>query len=174
MDDLSRTGSFRGAWLAVVFLFFGAVLAACKREPHESATSADPASSAASPASPAAAPAPEFHEEYFDLVIRAAASYAAGRPASLEVVLTPKNGYHPNDKYPYKLKLVDEPGVKYAAPIVTREAVSLEPTRATMKVDLVAESAGTKRVAGQFSFSLCSAERCLVEKRDLATTIRVD
>jgi hypothetical protein len=57
--------------------------------------------------------------------------------------------------------------------VFSRDAIRLEEKSASMKVDFTPESSGDKSVSGTFSFSLCSAERCLVEKRDLATTLPV-
>lgn len=135
-----------------------------------------PAGGSASAAQSASAPGPasEFHEDTFDLSVRPSDSYTAGKPGSLDIVLVPKGGYHTNDKYPYKLKLESGAGVKFPSEVVTKDAVTLEPMRATMKVDLVPEAAGAQQVSGQFSFSVCSADRCLVEKRDVTTTIRVN
>ncbi len=101
-------------------------------------------------------------------------AYSAGKAGTVEIVLSAKSGYHANDKYPYKLKTSDSPGVKYRTAVFSRDDVQLEPTRATMKVEFTPESAGEKTVGGQFSFSVCSAEHCLVDKRDLALSVRVD
>jgi hypothetical protein len=121
-----------------------------------------------------AAPAAEFHEETFDLTLRAVGSVAAGKAATAEVVLIPKAGYHTNDKYPYKFKTATNPGVSYRAPVFTKEDVTLEEHKATMKVDFTPDSAGEKTLAGQFAFSVCSAEKCLVEKRDLTLSVAVN
>lgn len=150
------------------------LVAACHKESPSPAEG--PAEEAASASQPASAPAPasEFHETAFDLTVRPNESYVAGKSGSLDIVLMPKGGYHTNDKYPYKLKLEPGAGVKFPSEVVTKDAVTLEPMRATMKVDLVPQVAGVQQVSGQFSFSVCSAERCLVEKRDVTTTIRVN
>jgi hypothetical protein len=126
---------------------------------------------------PGAAPAagkPDYHEETFDLAIRPMGTLTAGVPGSVEIQLSAKGGYHCNDKYPYKFRADESPGVKFSAPVFTREAVKLEEMRATMKLDLTPETKGEKSIRGIFAFSLCSAERCLVEKRELETKIAVN
>ncbi len=61
--------------------------------------------------------------------------------------------------------------MRYASAVLTRDAVKLEEKQARLSVDLTPETAGPKSVGGTFSFSLCSAERCLVEKRELAANV---
>lgn len=147
---------------------------ACHKESPAPAEGPPEEHASAAQAASLPAPASEFHESAFELSVRSSDSYAVGKPASLDIVLVPKGGYHTNDKYPYKLKLEPGAGVKFPSEVVTKDAVTLEPMRATMKVDLVPQTAGAQQVSGQFSFSVCSAERCLVEKRDVTTTIRVN
>jgi hypothetical protein len=100
--------------------------------------------------------------------------YTSGKPGAAEVQVMAKGGYHCNDKYPYKFKVTDAPGVSFASPVFDKSALTLETSKATMKVDFTPDSKGEKTIAGVFSFSLCSSERCLVEKRDLSTKIAVD
>lgn len=155
-------------------LVFGAalVLASCKR--GEPAPGDPPAASASAPGATSHAPAAEFHEETFDLALRPVGSYSSGKPGVAEIVLTPKGEYHTNDRYPYKFKTDASSGVAYRIPVFTKDDVTLEEKRATMKVDFTPDGAGEKTVSGQFAFSLCSAERCLVEKRDLALKLSVN
>lgn len=110
----------------------------------------------------------------FTLEIKPNGSYKAGEAASVEVVLDAKAPFHCNDKYPYKLKLDATDGVKYPDTVVKKDAVKLEHMKATMTVPFTPESKGKKTIAGQFHFSLCSADKCLIEKRKLALDIQVD
>lgn len=149
------------------------VLTSCKHSAPPSADTPAPSASVAQGSTPST-PAAEFHEDTFDLGIRPVGSYSSGKPGVAEIVLTPKSEYHTNDKYPYKFKTAASPGVAFRVPVFTKDDVTLEEKRATMKVDFTPDSAGEKTVVGQFAFSLCSAERCLVEKRDLALKLSVD
>ena len=170
MVNLRRTCPRRRPVRSTALVLLAAsALAGCKRsEPTEASSPSAP--SAPEPAKVAAAAA-EFHEDFFDLAIRPAGPYSAGKAGAAEIVLSPKNGYHTNDKYPYKFKAAESHGVSFRAPVFTKEDVVLDEKRATMKLDFTPDSTGEKTVSGQFAFSVCSAEKCLVEKRDL--TLRV-
>lgn len=137
----------------------------------EGAPASGPSAAGAAQALPSG---PEAHESTFDLVVRPSGAYSAGTPGSVDIEVSAKGGYHCNDKYPYKFKPADSPGVQFTAPVFTKDALKLEQMRATMKVDFTPESKGKKTIAGTFSFSLCSDERCLVEKRDVSLEIAVN
>jgi len=150
-------------------------ISACRHE--ESSSSAAPS---ATPQAPAATPLvgmvggkAEYHEEAFDLTMRPSGALTAGAPGSVEIQLLARGGYHCNDKYPYKFKVGESSGVKFRAPVFTLDAVTLEEKRATMKLELTPETKGEQTVRGVFAFSVCTAERCLVEKRELEIKIPV-
>jgi hypothetical protein len=128
------------------------------------------AAAAAAPAESAAAPtgAAKFTDAGFDLSLEAPkASLRAGQAGTVEVVLAAKAPFHVNDKYPIKLKLKETPGVKYDHLVVGKDAVKLEPMKAVMPVSFTVDAAGKHTVAGQFAFSVCTEDKCLMEKRDL-------
>lgn len=128
----------------------------------------------AAPAAAAATGAPKFSDAGFELSLEAPkASLKAGQPGTVEVVLTAKAPYHVNDKYPIKLKLRETSGVKYDNLTIGKDAVKLEPMKAVMPVNFTPE-AGKRTVAGQFAFSVCTEDKCLMEKRDLALDVNVD
>jgi hypothetical protein len=152
-------------------LLFGTLLLpAC----HHEETQAAALSAAPDPGVAPVGAKLDYHEETFDLTIRPVGSLTAGTPGSVEVQLSAKGGYHCNDKYPYKFKTGESPGVKFTAPVFTKDALKLEETHATMKLDFTPETKGEKSVRGVFAFSLCSADKCLVEKRDLEAKIAVN
>src|SRR6478752_4482206 len=182
---LSVSGSARGLLLA--FLGCLSNLSACKNQapPAAEATAAEPpppAPVAASAAAVAAAPAPvaaeppvaaasKYSEAPFDVVIQPKGAYASGQAGAAEIVITAKPPFHANDKYPYKFKLNEAPGLKFANLVVDKDAVKVEKTRATLTVPLTPESAGKHTVSGKLFFSVCNDDQCLVEKRDLALVI---
>jgi len=143
------------------------VAAGCRREEPPPAKVAE---------EPSARPAPvsELHEATFDLRMKPVGALTAGQPASIEITVDAKGGYHPNEKYPYKFKPAEAQGVRYASPAFSAEAVKLEPQRATLTVSFTPEGKGDRTIAGLFAFSLCSADQCLIEKRDLALHVGVD
>lgn len=185
--------------LGVVLGFCSAVVgAACSKEtpppagePRSASNAATPQSAPGSPAAPAAAAdapsaaaapadvaaatgAAKFTDTGFDLSLEAPkAPLKAGQAGSVEVVLTAKAPFHVNDKYPIKLKLKETPGVKYENLTIGRDAVKLEPMKAVMPVGFTPE-AGKRTVSGVFSFSVCTEDKCLMEKRDLALDVNVD
>jgi hypothetical protein len=164
MAHVVDRGCGRSALAAALGL---AVLGGCRREEPP------PAPVAAEP-SARPAPASELHEETFDLRMKPVGTVTAGQPATVEITVDAKGGYHPNEKYPYKFKPAEAPGVRYASPAFSAEAVKLEPRRATLTVSFTPEGKGDRTIAGLFAFSLCSADQCLIEKRDLALQVGVN
>ena len=139
--------------------------------PAAAAAAADPAAYAPAEATLAAPAASKYSEAGFDLVLQPKGTYASGQAGEAEIVLNAKAPFHVNDKYPYKFKLKEAPGLKFANRVVAKDAVKLEPTRATVPVPFTPESAGKHTVAGQLSFSVCTDDKCMIEKRDLALEI---
>ena len=173
---------------------------ACKREaPPEAETPRDPsavapmktaeapAEAAAAPAEPSAVSATppasataegeagnsHYTTDKFELVLKPNGSYAKGQQGKVEIVLDAKPPFHVNKEYPYKFKAKEGPGVKYPKPVVGKDAAKLEEQRVTLPVEFVPESAGKHEVTGQFAFSVCTPENCLIEKRDLALVVDV-
>lgn len=110
----------------------------------------------------------------FELSLEPKAGLKAGQPGNVEVVLLAKAPFHVNDKYPIKLKLKETSGLKFDNLTLGKDAVKLEPQRATLPVAFTPERAGKFTVAGQFAFSVCTDDKCLMEKRDLALDVSVD
>lgn len=133
------------------------------------------ATAAASPEAAAPAGAAKFSDAAFELSLDAPkTSLKAGQPGALEVVLTAKAPFHVNDKYPIKLKLKETPGVKYESLTIGKDAVKVEAMKAVMPVSFTPDAAGKRTVAGQFAFSVCTEDKCLMEKRDLALDVTVE
>jgi hypothetical protein len=120
-----------------------------------------------------AAGQPKYTEPSFELSFRPSGSYAAGQEGAVEIVLDAKPPFHVNTQYPYKFKVKEGPGVKYPKPVVTKDAAKMETQRVTMPVAFVPEAAGNHTVSGQFAFSVCTDETCLMEKRDLTLVVAV-
>jgi len=110
----------------------------------------------------------------FELSLEPKAGLKAGQAGNVEVVLLAKAPFHVNDKYPIKLKLKETAGLKYESLTLGKDAVKLETMRATLPVAFTPERAGKFTVAGQFAFSVCTDDKCLMEKRDLALDVSVD
>lgn len=99
-------------------------------------------------------------------------SYNVGQQGNVTAVLTAKDPYKCNEKYPYKFKLNAPPdGVSY--PSETVRSMSVSAKRSTMSIPFTAAKAGKHTISGTLSFSVCTADKCLVEKRPLAVTVNV-
>ena len=183
--------SARAAQVVVLGLFASSALGACNKDRPasveaptggsvQSATpepvAAAPAAQAAAPQAPPAAAEPaagsaRVDEANFTINITPSGSYAAGKAGEAQIVLDAKPPFHVNEKYPYKFKLKDAPGLTFANAVVGKDNVKLETQRATMSVPFTVKDAGKHTLAGQFSFSVCTEDKCLMEKRDLALSL---
>jgi hypothetical protein len=131
-----------------------------------------PPAAAAAPADGAAGQS-RYDEAKFAIVAQPSGAYAAGKEGAIEVVLDAKPPFHVNQQYPYKFKAKDAPGVKFAQPVVGKDQAKLETQRMTMRVPFTPDAAGQRTVSGQFLFSVCTDETCLMEKRDLSLVVDV-
>ena len=109
----------------------------------------------------------------FDLSIQPVGTYQVGQKSTAKIVLEAKGVYKVNQEYPYKFKLEPDAGLEFPQDVVKKDAVKLEKKRATMTVALTPKTAGKHRLAGKFHFSICTDEKCLIEKRDLALELEV-
>ena len=168
---------------AVVFGI--SLLLGCSKETPPAAEEPRSASNAAAPhvaddapsaaADAAATGAPKFSDTAFDLSLDAPkANLKAGQPGTVEVVLVAKAPFHVNDKYPIKLKLKQTAGLTYENLTVGKDAAKVEAMKAVLPVSVTPDSAGKRTVAGQLAFSVCTEDKCLMEKRDLALEVLVE
>lgn len=112
-----------------------------------------------------------YNEEAFQLNFEGPSTTKVGAPLSLKVILVAKNGYKVNDEYPIKFKLDESSGVKSAKDTVRKEDAKVEKMRVEMPLQITIGQPGATSVSGRLSFSVCTEERCLIEKRDLKLTV---
>jgi hypothetical protein len=125
------------------------------------------------PKEAAAAPS-EIEAPAFKVAMRASGEmYTVGEPANVEIVLNARGGYKCNDEYPYKFVPKDAPGLTYLTKVVKKDAIKVGKEESVMTIPVTPEAAGKQKVEGKFYFSVCNAETCLVEKKDLAFTLDV-
>jgi hypothetical protein len=152
-------------------------LASCSKEATpspEPPTAKQAAESAPTTAGEAPAEAKSsWSESNFSLSIQPAGEYAKGTAASVEIVLEAKAPFHANDKYPYKFKVADSPGLTFADKIVTKDKAKLEHMKVTMPVAFTPDDSGKRKISGLFQFSVCSEDKCLIERRNLALDVDV-
>lgn len=110
--------------------------------------------------------------EGFAVSIQAPSPVRSGESGTATVVLSSKDPFHCNDKYPYKMALDAPSGVSYAPQTVRGASISEKTT--TLGVPFTAGAKGKGTIAGTFSFSVCTADKCLIEKRPLSVSIDID
>lgn len=99
-------------------------------------------------------------------------AYSAGQPGSAAVTIASKNGFHVNPEYPVAFKPEGSQGVTFADERVRLENGTRTPCEANAEdackvefaLPVTPEKAGTATVAGVLAFSVCSADKCLIEK----------
>lgn len=150
-------------------------------EPSPKAPTTAAASATAAPSAEPAAPARKVTTvsgsgasgDSFSLGISARSPVRAGESGAANIVLTAKSPFKCNAKYPYKMALDAPSGsVSYASQTV--RGMSIADKTSTMSVPFTATAPGKATISGTFSFSVCTEDKCLIEKRKLAVTIDVD
>jgi len=126
--------------------------------------------------SPGAPAGPSSEGANYAVQLVVSAPCHKGQTCTADVIIQAKGDYHMNEKYPYKFKAQDPaaPGIKYPKPVVTREDGQFEEKKGVLKVPFTAEEAGERKIGGTLSFSVCSAQNCLMDKQALETTVKVD
>lgn len=137
-----------------------------------------PKSAPAAPALPAKADQPQklvgkpsYQEDAFHLSLEAPESVSVGKEAVFKVLLTAQGGYKVNDEYPLKFQFTETDQVRPAKATVRKEDATIEKKRAQLPLSVTIQSSGKHKVSGKLSFSVCTDERCLIEKRDLSIEV---
>jgi hypothetical protein len=109
--------------------------------------------------------------EGFAVHLEAQGSYTVGKPSSVTVVLKAAAPFHCNDKYPYKFTPTPSAGLTFKEAVA--RGMNIAPSEATMDVGFTSTQAGKLTLSGELSFSVCTEDRCLVEKQPLSVTVNV-
>jgi hypothetical protein len=109
----------------------------------------------------------------FAVGISAQSPVHAGQSGTANVILTAKDPYHCNPKYPYKFAL-DAPSGGVSYPSNPVRGMSVTEKRSSMSVPFSAADKGHVTVSGTLFFSICTADKCLLDKRPLSVGIDVD
>jgi hypothetical protein len=157
-----------GTMLATLVLSSGA----CKREVSASeAATAESTSSTASAETlsqtAATTPQAKFDEGAFRLESSVPSSVKAGESFQVKLVLSAKAPYHVNAEYPHRFKVMSVAGGKADSEMVTRDPAKLTAASLELLVPMTASGIGKGELVGELSFSLCTADKCLMEKRKL-------
>jgi hypothetical protein len=102
-----------------------------------------------------------------------------GKPSTVSVQVSSRGGYHVNLDYPMAFRPSAESTVTFEGARIPLRPSSTSPCEGrpkescsvTLDLPFVAPAAGEARLDGTLAFSVCSAERCLIEKVPLGTRI---
>ncbi len=126
----------------------------------------------------AAAPAagttrgPAAGNDTYSTWLETVGSYTAGQAGQVRLVLEAKAPYHCNEEYPYKFTFgAPVGGVSYPTPVVKDTKVAEMSATTTLAIQATAKGAAT--VQGTFNFSVCSKDKCLIEKANLSLPIEI-
>lgn len=110
--------------------------------------------------------------EGFTVQMQAASPVKVGEATTITVLLTAQAPFKCNDKYPYKFKFEPNPGVGFQSDVV--RGMKIEGKQASLNAQVTAKAAGKQTVAGELSFSVCTPDKCLVEKKRLSVSFDVN
>lgn len=160
--------------LSAALALVGLLMAAgCSKESEAAVGSK--AAATVTPASQAVAAAGAVENPHYTAKLSVSGPCKKGETCTALVTVEAKGGYHINEKYPYRFKLSEPaPGVSYPKSVIGREDGSFSQTRAELRVPFVAENAGEVKVGGTLSFSVCSDEKCLIDKQALEALGKVE
>jgi len=120
-------------------------------------------------------------KEPFEVSLTARDPWAVGTESSASLTVKATSGFHVNPEYPVTFKPEGFEAVKFTAERVQLTAGSKTPCAEKAEdacsvefpLSVTPEKAGPARLAGVFAFSVCSAEKCLIEKVPLTLAISV-
>lgn len=135
---------------------------------------ANPPQAAHQDASPAAQPPKgqsSYDETAFQIELEGPTQVKVGEEVALSLVLTAKGGFKVNVEYPLKFKLVPTSGIEVGQEVVGKDSGKIDDHQAELPIKVKATQSGALDVAGRLSFSVCTEDRCLIERRDLKITL---
>ena len=102
-----------------------------------------------------------------------------GATPSFRLHLTARAGFHVNTDYPMSFRTSADSTISFASAHVALHPSSTKPCgghakevcSATMELPASEPFKGERRLSGTFAFSVCSAERCLIEKVPLLAVV---
>jgi hypothetical protein len=113
-----------------------------------------------------------YDEAAFALQMVAGNPIKSGETGELTVTLTSKPPFHVNAEYPHRFKVAKTKGGNAPKATISSDSARLKPTKLELSVPVVSEQVGPGELEGEFSFSVCTDEKCLMEKRQLKATFQ--
>jgi hypothetical protein len=108
------------------------------------------------------------------------AECAAGVACTAALKLVATGAFHINDEYPYRFKAEDAAGVEFLGTDAGGKGTfskgagdwqKSEEKAGTMTVKFITADKGAKAVQGTFKLSVCSAQACLLEQRQVTANV---
>lgn len=149
----------------VVLALVASAIGGCAKDKPSDVTT--PSVVATAEAAPEVVAVDRLEGEAFSLAWKAGTG-AAGTTATGQLVLTPKAPFKCNLEYPYKLK-VAAPGVPLAKAEVTTPDMNVDATQVVIPVQYTVP-AQQQEIDAQLAFSVCTDDKCLIERAQLKLT----
>lgn len=134
----------------------------------EASAATTPVVVSVTPADPEVVAVNRLEGEAFSLAWKAGTG-AAGTTATGQLVLTPKAPFKCNLEYPYKLKLTAPGGVALEKAEVTKPDMSVDAKQVAIPVKYTVPEQ-QQELEGQLAFSVCTDDKCLIERVQLKMT----
>lgn len=126
----------------------------------------------AAAATPTVAPS-RYDEAAFSVDLRAPGSIKVGETAKLLITLLPKSPFHVNAEYPHRFKVGSLQGATTPSTTIARDPAKLAPAKLEIEVPIVASRTGMGALEGEVALSVCTDDKCLMEKRTLKVSFQV-
>jgi len=180
---LKRPGA---GWLFGLMVMWG-----CGGGAQPAAEQGSPASPETKPeAKPAATPAPKPEpadekpaaeltatatDPSFQLSLKPAGPYEAGKLGTFVVDLEPRGEYHVNEEYPMSVTVSAGEGMTLPkAELKKADAAEFGQKRARFEVPFTPTAKGEHRVEAHVRFAVCTPETCVPDERKLALALPVE
>ena len=103
------------------------------------------------------------------------AGYAIGREGEVEIALEGRGKWHVNQDYPIHVDLKAAPGVALKKnELVKDDAKEFGEDKVRFVAPIEPSAAGEHELTCDVSFAMCSKENCILEKRTVATQLKVE
>jgi len=147
---------------------------ACSKQESSGAKKDDVLTSSHDLAPPAAEAADsKIEQPAYTVAWLAPGPYMKDKEQASEIVIEAKAGYHVNQEFPLQFKPVEgADGISYKGPI-GRENAKIQEAKAVVTVAFTPTRTGKVKLAGTLTFSVCSDQTCLREKKNLEVAANV-
>lgn len=109
--------------------------------------------------------------EGFTVWMEGKSTHGVNEPSSVSVVLLPEAPFKCNEEYPYRFTAAASPGIQYKDSVIRSMNVSKE--RSTMTIPFTPSAKGPQTISGELSFSVCTDDKCLIEKQNVSLAVDV-